>query len=143
MFSQPHLLPFSCANAKFQVHQNILSVASPRACSISRRARYWRWNSPWFKLKAQAFSNPSFLSYTPPLLEQLLISKRPVSEAARKLELFSIEHDLRGHLRVLLANDSNLSRSWASAIRSEEENARQACEVLQHPKIIPYYFNGG
>jgi hypothetical protein len=119
----------SCDNARFRVHQSILSVASTVFedmfdIATSSTATV---DIPMAESASVLETLIRFLYPISPRAELVTIDQaRPVLEAARKFELRSVQTDIRRYLRDVLAKDPNPLRAWALAISLEDETARQS-----------------
>jgi len=119
----------SCDNAKFRVHRSILSVASPFFEGMFDIATS---STPKVEITMAECASVletlvRFIYPISPRSELVTINQvRPVLHAAEKLEMHSIEGDIRSRLRDMLANDSNPLRAWALATSFDEEASRQS-----------------
>jgi len=119
----------SCDNAKFRIHQRTLSIASPFFEGMFNLATS---SAPTVEIPMAESASVletliRFLYPISPRAELITIDQaRPVLQAAQKLELNSVESDIRRLIRDILAEDSNPLRAWALAISCDEETSRQS-----------------
>jgi len=119
----------SCDNAKFRIHQRTLSIASPFFEGMFNLATS---SAPTVEIPMAESASVletliRFLYPVSPRAELITIDQaRPVLQAAQKLELNSVESDIRRLMRDMLAEDSNPLRAWALAISCDEETSRQS-----------------
>jgi hypothetical protein len=119
----------SCDGARFQVHQNTLSLASPFFEGMFDLAKS---STPTVEIPMVETASVletliRFIYPISPRAEIVTIDQvKHTLEAAHKLELYSVEDEVRRHLHDMLASDTNPLRAWALAVILDEDVSRKS-----------------
>lgn len=119
----------SCDGARFQIHQSTLSLASPFFESMFDLSK---GSTPVVEMPIAESASvlETLIRFIYPISQRAELvtidQLKPVLEGAHKLQLQSVENDVRHHLRGMLASNLNPLRTWALAVSLDEDASRQS-----------------
>lgn len=128
-FPDSDMTVFATDGAQFNVHQVMLSVASPRFKNLFRsqqplpKSDYLQMTDDGWVLDALF----RVIYATPPKYRITSITEAStILKAARQLELRTVEAELISQVEKLLEKTKNPLQAWARAIHCDAEDARKA-----------------